>query len=197
MSFNQFKVTFDTKEEAEKAAQNMSRKHDEPFRAYQIPNIGWAVGGVFLKKKKPLKVKSTKDLRLLWEEFKENQFDTSIDEYASAVDAKELTDEVSMPNGDDSVWVLVGYSIKTGTELNMKTMGTYLVLEITNGIETVKPKMGGAFSRHIPLMSKVAESLKGKPIIWSTWNPKSNSTKWGNNSWFYKLELNEAFSEEV
>jgi hypothetical protein len=196
MNLNQFKVTFKTKEDAEKAAQNMSRRHDEPFRVYQIPNIGWAVGGVFLKKKRPIKVKSTKDINLLWEEFKNDEFDTSVDDYTTEVEAKELTDEISTAYGDDSVWILVNHYIKSGTELGMKTTGSYLVLEITNGIETVYPKLGGAFGRHIPLISKVAESLKEKPVIWSTWNSNSNPTKWGNNSWFYKLELNDTFTQD-
>ena len=197
MSLEKGKVTFRSKEDAEKAAQSMSRRHDEPFSVYQIPNVGWAVGGVFLKKKRPIKVKSTKDIKLLWEEFKDDEFDTSIDEYTSAVEAKELSDEVSTQNGDDSIWILVNHNIKSGLELGMRTTGSYLVLEITNGIETVRPKLGGAFGKHIPLMTKVAESLKMKPVIWSTWNPKSNPNKWGNNSWFYQLELNDSFNEEI
>ncbi len=197
MNLDHGKIVFNTQEEAQKAAQRMSRNYDEPFTTYKIPNSGWAVGGVFLKKKQPLKVKSTKDLRLLWDEFKENEFDTSIEDYTSAVEAKELSDEISTTNGDDSVWILVNHYIKTGSELGMKTTGSYLVLEITNGVETVNPKLGGAFGRHIPLMTKVAESLRDKPVIWSSWNPKTNPTKWGNNSWFYKLELNESFNEEV
>lgn len=196
MNLNQHKVTFKTKDEAEKAAQNMSRRHDEPFSVYPIPNIGWAVGGVFLKKKRPIKVKSTKDINLLWEEFKKDEFDTSVDDYTTEVEAKELTNEISTAYGDDSVWILVDHYIKSGTELGMKTTGSYLVLEITNGIETVYPKLGGAFGRHIPLISKVAESLKEKPVIWSTWNSNSNPTKWGNNSWFYKLELNDTFIQD-
>ena len=196
MNINYGKIVFKTQEEAQKAAQRMSRSHDEPFTTYKIPNSGGAVGGVFLKKKQPIKVKSTKDLKLLWEEFKENEFDTSIDEYTLAVEAKELTDEVSTANGNDSVWILVNHYTKSGSELGMKTTGSYLVLEITNGIETVYPKLGGAFGKHIPLMSKVAESLKDKPVLWSTWNPKSNPSKWGNNSWFYKIELNDSFGAE-
>ena len=192
MDFNQFKVTFKSKEEAEKAAQSMSRRHDEPFSVYPIPNIGWAVGGVFLKKKRPIKVKSTKDIKLLWEEFKDDELDTSVDDYTKEIEAKELTDEISTAYGDDSLWILVAHHIKTGQELGMKTTGSYLVLEITNGIKTVHPKLGGAFGRHIPLMTKVAESLKKKPVIWSTWNPRSNPNKWGNDSWFYKLELNDS-----
>lgn len=196
MNLDYGKIVFKTQEEAQKAAQRMSRSHDEPFTTYKIPNSGWAVGGVFLKKKQPVKVKSTKDLRLLWEEFKENEFDTSIDEYTLAVEAKELTDEISTTNGDDSVWILVNNYIKSGSELGMKTTGNYLVLEITNGIETVNPKLGGAFGRHIPLMKKVADSLRDKPVIWSSWNPKTNSNKWGNNSWFYKLELNDSLIQD-
>jgi hypothetical protein len=194
---NQGKVTFKNRDEAEKAAQNMSRRYDEPFSVYQIPNVGWAVGGIFLKKKRPLKVKSTQDIKLLWQEFKDDELDSSLEKYTSAVEKKELSDEISTANGDDSVWILVKHYIKTGSELGMKTSGQYLILEITNGIQIVKPKMGGAFAPHIPLMSKVADSLLEKAVIWSTWNPKSDPNKWGNDSWFYKLEQNESFSESL
>jgi hypothetical protein len=196
VNLNHGKIVFNTQEEAQKAAQRMSRNYDEPFTTYKIPNSGWAVGGVLLKKKRPIKVKSTKDIKLLWEEFKDDELDTSVDDYTTEIEAKELTDEISTAYGDDSVWILVDHHIKTGQELGMKTTGSYLVLEISNGIETVHPKLGGAFGRHIPLMSKVAESLKEKPVIWSTWNSKSNPTKWGNNSWFYKLELNDTFIQD-
>jgi len=196
MNLDHGKIVFNTQEEAQKAAQRMSRNYDEPFTTYKIPNSGWAVGGVLLKKKRPIKVKSTKDIKLLWEDFKDDELDTSVDDYTREIEAKELTDEISTAYGDDSVWILVAHHIKTGQELGMKTTGNYLVLEITNGIETVHPKLGGAFGRHIPLMTKVAESLKEKPVIWSTWNSKSNPTKWGNNSWFYKLELNDTFIQD-
>jgi len=79
----------------------------------------------------------------------------------------------------------------------MKSSSKYLVLEITNGIDTVMPKMGGAFEIHIPLIAKVAESLLEKPIIWSTWNPRKNPKKCGNDSWFYKLELNNVIGENL
>ena len=196
MNLDHGKIVFNTQEEAQKAAQRMSRNYDEPFTTYKIPNSGWAVGGVLLKKKRPIKVKSTTDINLLWEDFKDDELDTSVDDYTREIEAKELTDEISTAYGDDSVWILVAHHIKTGQELGMKTTGNYLVLEITNGIETVHPKLGGAFGRHIPLMTKVAESLKEKPVIWSTWNSKSNPTKWGNNSWFYKLELNDTFIQD-
>jgi hypothetical protein len=196
VNLNFGKVVFKTQEEAQKVAQRMSQNRDEPFTTYKIPNSGWAVGGVFLKKKHTLKVKSIKDIRHLWEEFKEDEFDTSVDEYTTEVEAKELSGEISTAYGDDSVWILVSHYIKSGTELGMRTTGSYLVLEITNGIETVYPKLGGAFGRHIPLMSKVANSLMEKPVIWSSWNSKSTPDKWDNNSWFYKLELNDTFRDE-
>jgi len=195
MNINQNKVTFKNKKDAEQAAQSMSRNYDEPFGVYQIPGIGWAVGGIFLKKKRPIKVKSISEIKDLWEEFKEDKFDTSVDDYSDAVLAKELINEVSIANGDDSIWVLVDFDIKTGYELGMKNAERYLVLEITNGIERLNPKMGGPFGRYIPLMERVAESLRGKPVIWSTWNPKYDPNKWGNNSWFYKLELNTSYGE--
>jgi len=183
---NQGKVVFASKEEADKAAKRMSQKHDEAFAAYKLAS-GWAVGGVFLKKPRRLKVKSLDDIKDLWADLQHDHDDTEIDEYADAVLAK-ASSEISTPFGADSLWILTSYSIKASHELGFKTRGKYLVLDITNGIETKHPKMGGAFEPHIPLMKKVAETLINKAVIWSTWNPRHDPTKWGSNSWFYILE---------
>jgi hypothetical protein len=183
---NQGKVVFTSKEDAERAARKMSQKHGEAFAAYKLA-AGWAVGGVFLKKPRKLKVKSLDEIKDLWSDLQHDHDDSAIDEYADAVLAK-ASSEISTQFGADSVWILSGYSIKTSHELGFKTRGKYLVLDITNGIETKQPKMGGAFEPHIPLMTKVAEALINKAVIWSTWNPRHDPTKWGNNSWFYILQ---------
>ena len=59
---NQGKVVFVSKEEADRAARRMSQKHGEAFSSYKITS-GWAVGGVFLKKPKKLKVKSLNEIK--------------------------------------------------------------------------------------------------------------------------------------
>jgi hypothetical protein len=192
MDLNQGKVVFKTQDEANKAAQRMGRNYEEPFRAYPV-NGGWAVGGVFLKK--PIKkIKSLSDMREILKQFKDSDDDYSVDQYTDLIESEESSNKVSTTFGDDSIWTLISYEEMTGTQLGMKTSGSYLVLEITNGIETKRPKMGGAFRPHIPLMKKMAESLLHKPVEWSTWNSKINSDKWANDSWFYKLELNDSFN---
>jgi len=191
---NQGKVVFVSKEEADRAARRMSQKHGEAFSSYKITS-GWAVGGVFLKKPKKLKVKSLNEIKDLWSALREGADDHAIEEYEYSVLEKVGADEVSTPFGADSVWILTGYSIKNANELGFKTTGRYLVLDITNGLETKHPKMGGAFERHIPLMTKVAESLMNKAVVWSTWNPSYNPKKWGSNSWFYLLEEDQFVSE--
>lgn len=196
MNLNQGKVAFDSKPEAEKAAQRMHRRHGEAFRVYKLGSGKWAVGGVFIKKRPPKKVKSLLDIKALYEDYKEFETDTSVEEYVADIQATEVsTGQVGTSHGGDAVWILVGHSIKSNEDLGIKKIGQYLVLEITNGDETVKPKMGGAFSRHIPLMSRIAESLIDKPVLWASWNPKNDPNKWGKDSWFYQLELNEELSE--
>jgi hypothetical protein len=196
IDYNQGKVVFASKGEADRAAKKLSQKLSEAFTTYQI-GTGWAVGGVFFKKAKKLKVKSLSEIKEVWQALRENEEDFSIEEYADSVKAKELSNEISTPNGSDSVWILVSHEIKSAQDLGFKTQGSYLVLTITNGIETRHPKMGGAFERHNPLMKKVAESLVDRAVIWSSWNPSYNLTKWGSDSWFYKLELDDSINLSV
>lgn len=193
IDYNQGKVVFVTKDEADRVAKKMSQKFSEAFTYYKI-DTGWAVGGVFLKKPKKIKVKSLDEIKDIWKILRESEDDFSIDEYADSVKEKEASNEVSTTFGEDSVWILVDYSMKTAQELGFKTNGKYLVLNITNGIETKHPKMGGAFEKHIPLMIKVADSLVNKAVIWSTWNPIYDPKKWGNNSWFYRLEQDDSMN---
>ena len=195
MNLDHGKNVFKTQEEAQKVAQRMSRNHEKPFKAYLVDG-GWAVGGKFFKN--PIKkIKSLSDMREILNQFKESEDDCSVDEYTNLIKSEENSNKVSTTFGNDSIWTLISYETMTDAQLGMKTGSNYLVLEITNGIETKRPKMGGAFQPHIPLMNKIAESLLHKPVEWSTWNSISNPDKWGNDSWFYKLELNESFNEEV
>jgi hypothetical protein len=197
MNLNQGKVAFDSKPEAEKAAQRMHRKYDEAFRVYKLGSDKWAVGGVFIKKRPPKKVRSLLDIKTLYADYKESEADTSVEEYVADIHSTEAsTGQVGTSHGADAIWTLVGHSIKSNEDLGIKKIGQYLVLEITNGEETVTPKMGGAFSRHIPLMSRIAASLIDKPVLWASWNPKNEPDKWGKNSWFYQLELNEELTSD-
>ena len=197
MNIDQGKVAFESKADAEKVAQQMRKRHDEAFSVYRLVNGKWAIGGVFIKKKPAKKTRSLLDLKAIWAEYKEYDADTSVDDYVADIQkAEESSNQVGIPHGGDGIWTLVGQTIKTNEQLGIKRQGSYLVLEITNGIETVHPKMGGAFSRHIPFISRLAETLVDKPVIWSSWNPKNDPNKWGKNSWFYQLELNEGVSDD-
>ena len=184
------KTSYASKKEAEAAASRMSRKFSEPFTAYNSKGQ-WYVGGRFIKQRPIVKVKSLVDLKDAWSQFKEHQADTNISDYIEEVkESAANTSQQSLLKGDDGIWTLLSFSERLGTDLNFRNSKTYLVLEISNGIETIHPKMGGAFSRHIPLMKKVAESLIDQPIVWSTWN-KVGQNKWSENEWFYRLDLNE------
>jgi hypothetical protein len=191
---NQGEVVFVSKEEADKVAKRMSQKHSEAFASYKLAS-GWAVGGVFLKKQRNIRFKSLDEIKDLWADLQCDHDDLGIDEYTDAVRAKSSS-EISTQFGVDSIWILTNYSIKISGELGFKTVGKYLVLEITNGIETKTQKMGGAFEPYTPLMTRVAEELINKAVIWSTWNPRNNPTKWSSNSWFYMLQEDRSINEE-
>jgi hypothetical protein len=70
--------------------------------------------------------------------------------------------------------------------MSANNKNTYLVLTLTKAQEELTLKMGGNFSRHIPLVKKQAESLVGNTVYWHTWNSKTSS--WGSNEWFYLIE---------
>lgn len=191
MNPNMGKTSFSSKASAEKAAKAMRRKHGEAFTTYESRG-SWYVGGRFLKPKPKAKVKSLQEIRQLWQEdYFDHQEDLAVNNYVEQVENNLARgQQESVAKGDDAIWTLVGFGQKTGIEVGLKNNTNYLVLEITNGLETIYPKMGGAFSRHIPLMIKIAERLKDKPVIWSTWNNKGSS--WTTNDWFYRLDLNES-----
>lgn len=188
MDLNIGKKIFSSFEDAEKAAASMRKSKNEPFKAYKV-NGGWAVGGVFLNT--PKKVKSLSDLRSVLTNLKSDEDDDSIDHYIELIESESKSDKVNTVFGTEQIWRLISCSEKTGAQLGMKNNKNYLVLEITNGTDTKKPKMGGAFEPHIPLMKRIADSLINSPVIWHTWNPKSNPTQWDNDSWFYRLEEND------
>lgn len=190
MNPNTGKTSFSNKNDAEAAATKMSRKFSQPFAAYQSKGK-WYVGGKFIKHRPQIKVKGLLDLKEAWQQFQDDQNDPVVNDYIETVEATTAQNtQESMLRGDDGIWTLLGLSEKRGTELGFRNDKIYLVLEVGNGHETIHLKMGGAFARHIPLMTKVAQSLLDQPIVWSTWN-KVGQTQWLENEWFYRLDLNE------
>jgi hypothetical protein len=97
----------------------------------------------------------------------------------------------SLPQGEDGKWVLKSFYMKKGYEFSdMNNSNDYLTINVSNGIEDKELRMGGKFSRHFPLLLKVADSLLDEPIIWHTWNAANAPGKWADSVWFYRIELN-------
>ncbi len=186
-NINEGKKLFATYSEANKVATSMSRTHKEGFEAYKVGNE-WAVGGVHTRAihKKP-KVNAFEDIRILLDEFKESANDTSVDDYISEIEIDSLSKESTI-QGENFDWILKDVDLKLGREIGMAASNDkkYLVLMLEKGLEKLTLKMGGNFSRHIPLIKKQAESLKDSAVIWHTWN--SNTSSWGTDAWFYRLE---------
>jgi hypothetical protein len=188
---DQGKVVFATFSDAEKTAIAMKKLHGAAFSVYKVED-GWAIGGVHLKKKKePLRKKSLIDLKLLLDEYKAFENDNSVEDYIHDVVAESEKEHVeSVSNGENLLWILIGVNVLAGRELQMANDKNYLVLTIKNDVDQKRIQMGGAFERHIPLVSRLADSLQGKPILWHTWNSKSNANKWASDKWFYLIEEN-------
>jgi hypothetical protein len=182
------KKLFDSFAEAEKVAVSMRRSHKEAFKAYRVGNQ-WAVGGVHVKSSnKKVKVTSLDDIRALLYEYKESEEDSSVEDYIAEI-ANESTSKTSSIQGESDDWLLRKVELKFGHEIHgmsANNKNTYLVLTLTKAKEELTLKMGGNFSRHIPLVKKQAESLVGNTVFWHTWNSKTST--WGSNEWFYLIE---------
>ena len=169
---NQGKVVFTTFDEAERTATKMRKSLGAAFQVYKAEG-GWAIGGVHVKKKRePLRKKSFLDLKSLLDEYKAYENDNSVEDYIHDVVAESKKEHVeSVSNGENLLWILIGVNVLTGRELQMTNDKNYLVLTIKNDLDQKRIQMGGAFERHIPLVSRLADSLQGKPILWHTWAP--------------------------
>ena len=181
------KKLFDSFAEAEKVAVAMRRSHKEAFKAYRVGNQ-WAVGGVHVKSSnKKVKVTSLDDIRALLYEYKESEDDSSVEDYIAEI-ASESKGKVSSLQGENSSWTLKHVEIKLGCDIGMSASNknSYLVLDLEKGNEKLTLKMGGKFSRHIPLVKRQAEDLIDSEIIWHTWN--NANSNWESNEWFYLLE---------
>lgn len=186
-NINEGKKLFATYSEANKVAASMSRTHKEGFEAYKVGNE-WAVGGVHTKTihKKP-KVNAFEDIRILLEEFKESANDTSVEDYISEIEFDSQSKESTI-QGVADVWILKSVDMQLGRDIGMSQTNdkNYLVLALEKGSQKLMLKMGGNFSRHIPLIKRQAESLLNSAVVWHTWN--SSTSNWGNDAWFYRLE---------
>ena len=181
------KKLFDSYAEAEKVAAKMSRTHNEGFNVYKV-GTQWAIGGVHTKNvQRKQKIKSFDDIRILLDEFKESEDDYSVEDYISQIENDSISKESSIQGVADE-WTLKTVSLKLGREIGMAQTNdkTYLVLSLMKGEQNLMLKMGGNFSRHIPLIKRQAESLINSAIVWHTWN--SNTSSWGADAWFYRLE---------
>ncbi|MCC6852176.1 MAG: hypothetical protein IT502_07675 [Rubrivivax sp.] len=185
MDANSGKKLFASYEDADRAAKAMRTRHDEPFRPVKVEG-GWVVGGRHLKRLAPYKrVKAFADIPALFAELADSVSENDVAEYANQIRAENAPSEVI---GEGERWKLISADVQIGKQLGMKSDKPYLVLTLTREAQTLRIQMGGAFSRHIPLIARQAESLLGRNIIWYTWNPSNDPTKWENNKWFYMIE---------
>ncbi|MBE7418293.1 MAG: hypothetical protein HS128_11185 [Ideonella sp.] len=188
MESNSGKKLHTSFEQAERAAKAMRTRHNENFQPIKVDG-GWVVGGSHVKSKTPYKrVKSFVDIRALFDDIAESISETDVVEYAKQIDAESATSKVSEVNGQGEHWKLVSWQVMSGRQLQMNNDTSYLVLTVENAHQTLQIQMGGVFSRHIPLISAQAESLRGRGIVWHTWNSARQPAKWERSKWFYMIE---------
>jgi hypothetical protein len=187
METNNGKKLHNTYEEAARVAKAMRTRHDENFQPVKADG-GWVVGGVHVKNKTPYKrVKAFEHLRALFEDIRDSISEADVVEYANEIDTESAL-KVSEVNGRGEDWILVSSAVMSGRELGMNNDKSYLVLTVKNDQQTLEIQMGGAFSRHIPLISAQAESLRGRSIVWHTWNSARQPAMWERSKWFYMIE---------
>ena len=187
MDLNIGKTLFASFTEAEKVAVKMRRTHKEAYTPYKV-GTQWAVGGLHTTPiNKKIKVRSLDDIRALLYQYKESEEDNSVEEYIAEIESESKGKATSV-QGEDKKWILKTVDIKLGCDIQMSVnnRNQYLVLNLEKDKQKITLKMGGKFSRHIPLMQKKALDLIDSEVIWHTWNnPSSN---WGVNEWFYLIQ---------
>lgn len=187
MHSNTGKKNFTSYDEAERAAKAMRTRHNENFQAVKADG-GWVVGGVHVKSKSPYKrVKALAEIRELFTDL-ESITETNVVDYANQIAAESAAAKTSEINGEGENWQLVSWEVALGRQLQMNNDTSYLVLTVASDKQTLRIQMGGAFSTHIPLISAQAESLRGRSIIWHTWNSARQPTHWERSKWFYMIE---------
>lgn len=187
MDSNTGKKLFTSYDEAERAAKAMRFRHNENFQTFKVDG-GWAIGGVHVESKTPYKrVKALAEIRKLFNDL-ESISETDVVEYADQIASESAASKTSEINGKGEDWRLVSWEVALGRQLQMNNDTSYLVLTVANGEQTLRIQMGGAFSKHIPLISTQAESLRGRRIVWHTWNTTGQPTRWERSKWFYMIE---------
>jgi hypothetical protein len=187
MDSNTGKKLFSSYDEAERAAKAMRTRHNENFQAVKADG-GWVVGGVHVKSKTPYKrVKALAEIRELFSDV-ESISETDVVDYANQIAAESAASKTSEINGEGENWRLVSWEVALGRQLQMNNDTSYLVLTVASDKQTLRIQMGGAFSKHIPLISAQAESLRDRSIVWHTWNSARQPTKWERSKWFYMIE---------
>lgn len=188
MDANSGKKLFTSYSEAEKIAQAMRARHNEPFQVVKVEG-GWVVGGTHVKTKIAYKrVKSFADIRALFDDLADSISEEDVSEYANQIAKESTSSKVSDVNGDGENWTLTSSEVLPGIALGMSNSTPYLVLSLVNGDQRLHIKMGGEFRRHIPLVAAQAKSLIGRNIIWHTWNPARQPAMWRRSEWFYLIE---------
>lgn len=175
--------------EAQRACQYLIKKKRAPFTVYGSNRV-WYVGGVHMKQRDATKrLKSFEDIKQLFaEDLDEQLSEGQVDAYASDVVADSEAGMETIESGSEAECILREASLQTGRELGMNNSNAYLVIDVDVGDDRKQILMGGAFARHIPVVMKQAKRMKGKPIVWYTWNPSGGAKTWGHERWFYMIE---------
>lgn len=186
---DQGKKLYGTFEEASRVAAEMSKRYHEAFRPYKGDG-GWHVGGVHIKPElKKRRVSNFADIRKLFSEGDELYApEEMVESYIADIEQEVSAGRTTSEMGLDSNYYLRSFALKPGTVLGMKNSTAYLVLTLAGPDGEQEIRMGGKFSRHIPLVTMQAEKLQGKAITWKTWNPIGDPSKWSTNVWFYLIE---------
>lgn len=191
MDINEGKKRFQSWEEADRVAKRMRNKHGEKYTIYRDGDA-WLIGGDSKKSvKSSRKTRSFSDIRQLMYQFRLSDADTSVDEYVDEIEQGHSTKE-SVDQGYGENWILERADELPGCDIGMAVTNKNLYLQLTlkkGDSQRVNIKMGGAFSRHIPLVKRQAESLLNKPVVWYTWN--NGRSNWGEFEWFYRIELSD------
>lgn len=188
MDCNSGKKLHKNYEEAARAAKVMQTRNNENLQPIKAEG-GWVVGGVHVKNKMPYKrAKALDEIRTLFKDIADSTFEVDMVEYANQIEAESATGKASEVNGQGEGWKLVSSEVMSGRQLQMNNDTSYLVLTVESGNQTLNIQMGGAFSRHIPLISAQAQSLRGCCIVWHTWNSARQPRKWESGRWFYMIE---------
>ena len=178
------KALFSSYEEALRVSNSLVKKHKRGFNVYKIGS-NWAIGGVHTKKIH--NVKSFNELKEIYDSLAMIDSNDLVDDYFKDIEENSKKDD-SLICGEADAWILDSCEIKQGFDIGFNNGNSYLCLKVIRGDDFLILKMGGKFSKYIPLLMKQCSMLRSKNVIWYTWNSRFKETNWSSSEWFYRIE---------